>query len=769
MGRIADLASGWAVDSESTPAPESPGRRDASGPVRAPRRGSKSAPPPHPGSAERQQLEDEADPADVADDDDDDSFDSLRSAPAPRLAGALPRAKRASPEPPRQAVRATGSSPPQARQDGAPIDLSAAPEADKTTENRGAVGIKHDASGSHTTNAASGTIGDDTPFPAFARAGQKSVRVAGSYPTGRAPLIGTPVDAAAVRPSGPPIGHPGVAKATGAAPIRVTGAASGRTTGSSRVRPSEDADATTASFAPMRGGGDSDVRTTAFAADRATEPEAPVRPSRPAITGDGPAGEPTPRSAIQRLAVPLGEFDHGEEIEQDKLRTAYSHATMKRDAAALGAAPPAAVGAKPAVRQPPATAMRADARFNDASGSSTSRFERGDQTDGELFGQPTKLYPGEAGEERGDATTLSAPSAGQAPAGGLLRSPAALPARPGIAGDLRYPATVVFGLRSARRELAAIELRQVTRQQSRRHHLVTLGRTAVAMTESLDDDGSGAAAEHPALRASRDQLAEVEDQRSRHAGEVFAADSALSRVRGDREIQANQHVAEIAVLDAELVALTKQLAPLAKDAARIKKRVRNLHEALRRVDAKIAAVEAGLASGTSKLDPAAVQAELAMLRAERKAVQADEPVIAGELDALNPVIAELEAARAEVRRKRAERTDAEQEDRLRVDELLAAIGAQRKVVDRATAAAEARRDKLLFQLGEQLCVDRPDDLMSQLAPVDEIDVELGSADRRSMELREILTSVDYFKLARGIALLVVVLGALTAWLLPRLL
>jgi chromosome segregation ATPase len=331
---------------------------------------------------------------------------------------------------------------------------------------------------------------------------------------------------------------------------------------------------------------------------------------------------------------------------------------------------------------------------------------------------------------------------------------------------------VVFGLRSARRELAAIELRQVTRQQSRRHHLVTLGRTAVAMTESLDDDGSGVAAEHPALRASRDQLSEVEDQRSRHAGEVFAADSALSRVRGDREILANQHVAELAALDAELVALTKRLAPLAKDAARIKKRVRKLHEALRRVDAKIAAVEAGLASGTSKLDPAAVQAELAMLRAERKAVQADEPVIAGELDALNPMIAELEAARAEVRRKRAECTDAEQEDRLRVDELLAAIGAQRKVVDRATAAAEARRDKLLFQLGEQLCVDRPDDLMGQLAPIDEIDVELGSADRRSMELREILTSVDHFKLARGVALLVVVLGALgglTAWLLPRLL
>jgi len=757
MGRIADLASGWVVDSESTPAPELPGRRDSPGPVRAPRRGPKSVPPPPPGSAERQDLEDkiaeltddpEDEVAEAADDDDDDSFDSLRSAPAPRLAGAVPRAGRAAAELPRPAARAIGSTPPRARHDGAPIDLSTAPEADKTTENRGAVGMKHDASGSHTTNAASGTIGGDTPMPVFGRAGQKSVRAAGSY-------------------------------STGAAPVRVSGAASGRATGTNPVRPGEDADATTASFAPMRGGDESDVRTTAFAADRATgEPEPASRPSRPASPGEAGAGEPAPRSAIQRLAVPLGEFDHGEVIEQDKLRAAYSHATMKRDAAALAAAPPVPPGAKPGKPQPAGGGLRPDARFNDASGSSTARFARGDETDGELFAQPTTLYPSEpgeaseaseAGEDRGDATTLSAPSSSQAPAGGILRSPATLPRRPGIAGDLRYPASVVLGLRRARRELAAIELRQVTRQQSRRHHLVTLGRTAVAMTESLDGD-AGAAAEHPALRASRDQLAEVEDLRSRHAGEVFAADSALARVRGDRETQATQHAAELTALDAELAALTKQLAPLDKDAARIRKRVRNLHGALRRVDAKIAAVEAGLASGTSKLDPAAVQAELAILRAERKAVQGDEPAIAGELDALNPVIAELEAARAELRRKRAESIAAEQEDRLRVDELMAAIGAQRKVVDRATAAAEARRDKLLFQLGERLCVDRPGDLIGQLAPIDEIDVELGSADRRSMELREILTSVDHFKLARGIALLVVMLGALsglTAWLLPR--
>jgi hypothetical protein len=49
-----------------------------------------------------------------------------------------------------------------------------------------------------------------------------------------------------------------------------------------------------------------------------------------------------------------------------------------------------------------------------------------------------------------------------------------------------------------------------------------------------------------------------------------------------------------------------------------------------------------------------------------------------------------------------------------------------------------------------------------MAPIDAIDVELGVADRRLMELREILASIDRWKLARGIAVIVVVLGVLAA-------
>jgi len=192
-----------------------------------------------------------------------------------------------------------------------------------------------------------------------------------------------------------------------------------------------------------------------------------------------------------------------------------------------------------------------------------------------------------------------------------------------------------------------------------------------------------------------------------------------------------------------------------------------MHESLHRIDAKIAATEGSLTQAKGKkLDRAQVQAELATLRADRKAIQGDEPALAAELDALDPRIAAIEAARVEAKRKRAELEAAEHDDQRRVEELLAAIGAKRKVVDRAAADAEAARDKVLFQLGDRLYVDRPSELASQLAPIDEIDVEVGIADRRMMELREILASVDRFKLARGIALLAIIvggIGALAVW------
>ncbi|HEX4420329.1 MAG TPA: hypothetical protein VH165_20575 [Kofleriaceae bacterium] len=473
-------------------------------------------------------------------------------------------------------------------------------------------------------------------------------------------------------------------------------------------------------------------------------------------------------SSEPRFTVPLGEFDHGQPIgqptgqamgqptgqtaiEQDKLRAAHSQATVVRDAASALLGIPAPAPAPPPPPPPPTDELRGDPTFNDTGAGSA---ERGDPT---------------VGDDRGDATVASVPppaATGRATSG-TLRSSAALPRKRGVAGDIRYIATVVFGVRRANRELAALDAKQATRQQSRRHHLVTLGRTAVALPEWRFPAGRGAGAEHAALGPARDQLAKIEDERSQHAGQVVAADAELARVRRDREAAAKQHAADLAELTAELAALAKKLEPLEREAVGIRKRAADLHDALRRVDAKIAATEANKGG---KLDPAEIAAELATLKADRKAIQSDEPVIAGELDALNPRIAAIEAARAEAHARRTELERAEQDDQRRAEDLLAAIGAKRKVVDRAAGDAETMRDKILFQLGERLYVDRPDDLAGQLAPIDEIDVELGIADRRVMELREITSSVDRWKIARGMAWLVLIFGALGAlawWLVPR--
>ena len=722
-GRIADLASGWTVDSDVPPVPEPPLKRDATGPNRvsdAPRRKAKTQPPPPPGSPARKALEDK--------------IAELREvAEAEEKPPALPPAGRPPPPvPPRVARSATGPVPAAGKKRAArtaePLDLAAVAESDKTKENRGAVGIKHDKSASLTTNSASGTIGGDTPAPIFDRA----AIAAGQRGAVASERLGSPPGDAVPRSAAD--------RASGAAsrPVAVG-------TGPGDAVPQRAADRTSGAASRPAGAGSGPAASAA---------------ARASSADDGALALPAPPGAEARLAVPVGEFDQAVTIlDQDKRRIAHAQATIKRDAAGalLGLAEPA-----PA-RMPAAEVLfdeplprRADSSFdeptrrrgdgfdeptrrrgspNDSSIAATGEFGRGDPT------------------ATGDDATEIAPPTARATSSGTLRASAALPRRRGATGDLRYVATVVVGLRRARRELAEVTARQATRQHSRRHHLITLGRAAAIV------DGF----EHAALEPAREQLARIEDERSQHAGHVVAADAELIRVRREREAHAKQYGIDVAALDSELAELARKLEPLHKEAVAARKRGIDLHEALRRIDAKIAATEATLdAPKPAKRDRAEIQAEIATLRADRKSIQSDEPAIAGQLDALNPRIAALEAARSDAQRKRAEAETAEHDDQRRVEELLAAIGAKRKVVDRAAADAEVRRDKVLLQLGERLYVDRPDDLAAELAPVDAIDLELGSADRRLMELREVLTSVDRWKLARGIALLVVVVAALGA-------
>lgn len=488
---------------------------------------------------------------------------------------------------------------------------------------------------------------------------------------------------------------------------------------------------------------------------------APVAPNAPASQAPTSAPGTVPRAAREvndasdnGLAVPVGEFEGGGGgtlLEPDKLRIAHSQATIKRDAsnALLGVAEaPLTV-----VKETPVEVLLTESAEHGrgdptAIDSATQRFERGDPTN---LGRP-------------DATlaSVAGPSAVHT-AAGRLRTVAQLRRQRGLFGDVRYVATAIFGVRRARRELVDLEGKQETRQASRRRYLLTLGRAAVT-SEGFDN---------PALGIAREKLSGVEDERARHTGQVVAADQELQRVKRDREAAAKQSATNLAAVDAELAELQKRLEPLIKEQAAVTRRGAQLRESLRAIEKKIADTTAQLVTVKGpKQDPAAIQAELATLKADKVAVQRDEPKIAADLDALNPKIAAIESKRAESQKRKIDLVKAEEDDQRRAEELLAAIGAKRKVMDRAAGDAEVLRDKILFELGERLYVDRPPDLAPEMAPIDSIDVELGEADRRVMELREILSSIDKAKLWRGIAMIVLALaavGGFTAWLLYMLL
>lgn len=458
-----------------------------------------------------------------------------------------------------------------------------------------------------------------------------------------------------------------------------------------------------------------------------TPPAPPPSPSPP---------PPPPRPRTASGPVPRGEFEAGgpmTDVERDKLRIAHEQSTMKRDAASallsIPEQPETTVRPQPVevLLRETAEVLRGDPTSLDAP--STTRFERGD---------PTNL---------GDPTIAQLDIA--AATAGTLRPQAALRRKRGIGGDMKYVITVLFGVRKARVELEALEAKQELRQQSRRRHLITLGRAAVVL------DGF----DHPALGPARETLATVEDERSRHAGAVAEADSELMRVRRDRDAKATEHREALAALDKELAEIDKKLEPLHKEVAAVARRADDLKASIKKLDNKIANTEMSQHSVAGG-NRAAIQAELATLKADRIAVQRDEPKLAAELDALNPRVAALESKRAEARKAKQDIEKAELDDQRRSDELLAAIGAKRKVVDRASGDAEVLRDKVLFELGERLYHDRPRDLGAQLAPIEEIDVELGTGDRRVMELKEILSSVDKAKLARGIGVFVLLLAAI---------
>jgi predicted nucleic acid-binding Zn-ribbon protein len=738
-GRIADLASGWTVEPE--PAPDTPKPPDAK--VNAPRQKPKTLPPPPPGSHARKALED--------------SIVDSRDTPIPI---ASPRTKPPSAPPP--ARDKVGS------RSGPTSTVGARTGPTSTTPGKPAFGAKSGPTDTGTV-ARVGVIGATGSVDKSAATGVPKSTGAKSGPTetgtvARSGVIGATGPIALA--SGPSSvansdkvtrsGAIAIGDRSGAiidsAPIKRSGPVATRSTGSTPALPARSASRTTPPPPPTAKPGvkatdrlplradPTDNSAAPSAVPPPLPPAATSRPHRPraalvdesleTVTEDQPG-------AMPKLAVPVGEFDStgNTDLEQDKLRIAYEQSTQKRDAA----------NALLGVAEQPETIVKAppvETLLNETA----QQLLRGDETTIDVPDETVKFERGDPTLGPGDATIASLPSHGGM-GGGTLRAGAALRRKRGAGGDLKYVATVLMGVRRTRRELETLEKRQELRKQSRRRHLVTLGRAAATL-DNFD---------HPALGPARELLAGVEDERSKHAGAVTAADTELARVHRDRDAKAKQYLEDIVALDTELAQIAKKLEPLEKECAVVAKRASELRDSLRRIDAQIAATEASQHSvKKGRAELGGIHAEIATLKADRIAVQRDEPKLAAELDALNPRIAALEARQGEARKRRIELEQAELDDQRRGEELLAAIGAKRKVVDRAAGDAETLRDKILFELGERLYVDRPSDLSAQLAPIDVIDVELGTGERRSMELREILSSIDKAKLARGIALAILI-------------
>jgi len=785
-GRIADLASGWSVEGD---APEA-----APEPANAPRKKQKTLPPPPPGSAERKALEE--------------AIVDLKT-PVPI---ANPRTN-----PPNAPPRPTGSQPviaeskvgsrsgpasiptrspaavvkPSETRGAAPKNLfqMSGPTETGTVERSGVIGSKtgpidlqdaparsgatiaiSDRSGSIVDSGPIGAKPGATPEKAGPKLPPPRSQPRTSPPPPPPPKVGsTSGSTAALKvgtASGPtavptsskigsasgPSAVPSSSKigsASGSTAVPTSskiGSASGSTavpssskigsaSGSTATLPADQVEAKAIDRLPLRAADSTDVSTPPSAVPPPLPLSRFTRP--PLVVVDEPLLETIPEDwpgSMPPLAVPVGEFDHSGTLEEDKLRIAYEQSTLKRDAASalLGISEPP----RTVVKAPPVGILLEETAQHLLRGDPTSieapetvKFERGDPTLGQ-----------------GEPTSVGALSFGGAQTG-TLRDGAKFRRMRGLGGDLRYVATVLFGVRRSRRELAELEAQQATRQQARRRHLITLGRAAASIDEF----------DHPALGPARDLLSTAEDERSQHAGSVAAADSELTRVRREREAKARQLIEDLSAVDADLADITKKLEPLEKETSSIGRRASELRESLRRIQSQITATEASQHSVKGGKDLAGIHAEIATLKADRMAVQRDEPKIAGELDALNPRIAALEARRNEAHKRRADLEQAEQDDQRRTEELIAAIGAKRKVVDRAAGDAEAVRDRILFELGERIYVDRADDLAAQLAPIDVIDVELGTGDRRSMELREIISSVDRAKLWRGISLATVIL------------
>ncbi len=363
-------------------------------------------------------------------------------------------------------------------------------------------------------------------------------------------------------------------------------------------------------------------------------------------------------------------------------------------------------------------------------------------------------------EEETRLDSLDAPNAAPARpaisangyATGSVRLPDSLPRSRGVLGDIAYLFRVIARRRAARVELAKNEQRIANEKEARNHKLLEMARHAIG-DERID---------LKLVDEARAELLAIEEKRSLHAGRVAAADekvAVLERHRSEEQIRGR---AERERLRLEIEAIETSLQPLVKRTTEARKQTARLHRQLRSLDDKMRLRQASLVSVDGPANAAAVQAEVASLQAERDAVAADEPAMAAEVDDLEPKIASLKSTRSELRRK-LEIVDREESlDEVRVAEKVAAVKASRIVEDRAVSDQSLRRQDKLLELGEALHNSPPDALNPRLKAVVKHDLEIGTLERRGLELGELMATIETAPMIRGALYLLLGLGALAA-------
>ena len=321
-----------------------------------------------------------------------------------------------------------------------------------------------------------------------------------------------------------------------------------------------------------------------------------------------------------------------------------------------------------------------------------------------------------------------------------------------MVGDIAYLFRVIAKRRSSKVELAELAEKITSLKEARNLELLQVARHAIG------DDRN----DQTLVGRARVSLLEIEEKRSLHAGRVAAADEKMAALSRHRSDKLNHRVTEGESLAKEVDAINASLEPLQTRASNARKRAGELRKHLKSIDEKIRREEASLVSVEGPADKAAVHASIASLKAERDTVAADEPLMAAEIDDLDPKISSLISTRSGLADKIVSLDQERELDEVRVKEKELAVEASRTVETRAVDDQANKRQDALLELGEALH-NKPAEAASPRADaIEKQDLEIGTLERRRLELRELRSSVEVFPMVMGGMWLLLFAASITA-------